>query len=71
MFLAERQFYITDLGCSVKMYVSNIRLELMMEIDQGYVVSCLHRKGMKLPAIIAELAAGYRADAFEANRVKY
>jgi hypothetical protein len=37
------------------MYVSNIGLELQMEIQQRYMVSYLHRKGMKLPAIIAEL----------------
>jgi hypothetical protein len=27
-----------------------------MEIEQMYVVSDFHRKGMKLPAIVAELA---------------
>jgi hypothetical protein len=31
-----------------------------MEIEQRYMVSYLHRKGMKLPAIVAELAAVYR-----------
>jgi hypothetical protein len=36
------------------MYVYNIRLELQMEIKQGYVVSHLGRKGMKLLAIVAE-----------------
>jgi hypothetical protein len=35
------------------------------------VVSCLHRKGMKLAAIVAELAAVYHKDAFDENRVKY
>jgi predicted Zn-dependent protease len=30
-----------------------------MEIEQRYVVGYLHRKGMKLPAIVAELAAVY------------
>jgi ribosomal protein S19 len=55
----------------MKMYVSNIHLELQMEIEQKYVVRRLHRKGMKLPAIVAELAAVYHGDAFEENRVKY
>jgi hypothetical protein len=36
-----------------------------MEIEQRYVVSHLHPKGMKLPAIVAELAAVYHEDAFE------
>jgi hypothetical protein len=42
-----------------------------MEIEQKDVVSPLHRKGMKLPAIVAELAAVYHEDAFDENRVKY
>jgi hypothetical protein len=42
-----------------------------MEIEQRYVVSYLHHKGMKLPGIIAELAAIYHEDAFEEDRVKY
>jgi hypothetical protein len=42
-----------------------------MEIEQRYVVSCFHRKGMKLPAIVAELAAVYHKDAFDENKVKY
>jgi hypothetical protein len=42
-----------------------------MEIEQRYVVSNLHRKGMKLPAIVAELVAVYHEDAFDENRVKY
>jgi hypothetical protein len=42
-----------------------------MEIEQRYVVSCLHRKGMKPPTIVAELAAVYHEDAFDENRVKY
>jgi hypothetical protein len=42
-----------------------------MEIEQRYVVSYLHRKGMKLLAIVAELAAVYHEDAFDENRVKY
>jgi hypothetical protein len=41
-----------------------------MEIEQRYVVICLHRKGMKLPAIVVELAAVYHEDAFNENRVK-
>jgi hypothetical protein len=52
------------------MYIDNIRLELQMEIEQRYVVSSLNRKGMKLPAIVAELAAVYHEDAFDENRVK-
>jgi hypothetical protein len=71
MFLAYRQFYIDDPGCYVKMYVCNIRLELQMEIEQTYVVNYGHRKGMKLPATLAELAAIYHEDAFDENRVKY
>jgi hypothetical protein len=71
MFPAERQFYIADRGYDVNMYVYNIRLELHMEIEQRYVVSYLHRKGMKLPAIVAELTPVYHKDAFEENRVKY
>jgi DNA-binding NarL/FixJ family response regulator len=35
------------------------------------VVSYLHRKGIKFPAIITELAAVYHEDAFDENRVKY
>jgi hypothetical protein len=42
-----------------------------LETEQRYVVSYLHRKGMKLPAVIAELAAVYHGDAFDENRVKY
>jgi hypothetical protein len=49
----------------------NIRLELQIEIEQRYVVSYLHRKEMKPPAIIAELAAVYHEGAFDENRVKY
>jgi hypothetical protein len=55
----------------VKLYLDNIRLELQIEIEQKHVVSSLHRKGMKLPAIVAELAAVYYEDAFDENRVKY
>jgi hypothetical protein len=71
MFLPYCQFYIADPECDVKMSVYNIRLEFQMEVEQRYVVSCLHRKGMKLPAIVAELAAVYDEDAFDENRVKY
>jgi hypothetical protein len=53
------------------MYVSNIRLELQMEIEQRYMGSYLHRKGMKLPAIVAALAVVYHEDIFNKNRVKY
>jgi hypothetical protein len=42
-----------------------------MEIEQRYVVSYLHRKGMKLPVIAADPAAVYHEDAFHENRVKY
>jgi hypothetical protein len=42
-----------------------------MEIEQRYVVSYLHRKGMKLPALAAELAVVYHKAAFDENRVKY
>jgi hypothetical protein len=53
------------------MYVYNIRLEFQMEIEQRSVVSYLHHKGMKLPVIVAELAAVYHEDAFNENRVTY
>jgi hypothetical protein len=53
------------------MYVYNIRLELQMEIEQRHVVSYRHRKGRKLPGIVAELAAVYYENAFDENRVKY
>jgi hypothetical protein len=55
----------------VKKYNCNIRFELQMEIEQRYVVSYLYRKGMKLPAIVAGLAAVYHEDAFGENRVKH
>jgi hypothetical protein len=42
-----------------------------MEIEERYMVSSLHRKGMKLPAIVSELAAVSHEDAFDENRVKY
>jgi hypothetical protein len=53
------------------MYVYHIRVELQMEIEQRYVVSSRHRKAMKLPMIVAELAAVYHEDAVDENRVKY
>jgi hypothetical protein len=53
------------------MYVCNIRLKLQIEIEQRDVVSYLHRRGMKLPVIVAEPAAVYHEDAFDENRVKY
>jgi hypothetical protein len=53
------------------MHVDNIRLELQVEIGQRDVVSSLHRKGMKLPAIAAEVVAVYHEDAFDENRMKY
>jgi hypothetical protein len=55
----------------MEMYVYNIGLELSMETEQRYVVNYLHRKGMKLPAIVPELAAVSHEDAFDENRVKY
>jgi hypothetical protein len=55
----------------VKIHVSNIRLELQLEIEQRDVVSHLHRKRIKQPAIVAELAAVYHEDAFDENIVKY
>jgi hypothetical protein len=42
-----------------------------MEIGQRDMASYLHRKGMKLPATVAELAPVYHEDAFDENRVKY
>jgi hypothetical protein len=47
----------------------NIRSKFQMGIEERYVVSYFHRKAMKLPAIVAELAAGYHEDAFDENRV--
>jgi hypothetical protein len=41
------------------------------EIEEMYVVSYFHRKGMKRPAIAAEPAAVYHEDAFDENIVKY
>jgi hypothetical protein len=53
------------------MSVYNIHLELQMEIGQRSLVNYLHRKGMKLPAIVAEGAAVYHEDALDENRVKH
>jgi hypothetical protein len=53
------------------MYVYDIRLELQMEIGQRYVVSYLHCREIKLPAIVAELAAVDHEDAFDENRVNH
>jgi hypothetical protein len=53
------------------MYVYNILFGLQMEIEQRYGVSYFRRKGMKLPAIVAELAAVFHEDSFDENRVKY
>jgi hypothetical protein len=41
------------------------------KIEQMYVMSYFHRKEMKLPAIVAELAAVCHEDAFDENRVKH
>jgi hypothetical protein len=46
------------------MYVCNIHLEFQLEIEQRYAVSYFHRKGMKLPAIVAEPAAVSHEDVF-------
>jgi hypothetical protein len=42
-----------------------------MEVEQRYVVSSLHSKGMKQPVIVAELAAVCHDDAFNENKVNY
>jgi hypothetical protein len=42
-----------------------------MGIKQKYMVSYLHRKRMKLLAIVAELAEIDDGDEFDENRVKY
>jgi hypothetical protein len=53
------------------MYVYSIRFKLQTEIERRDVVSFVHRKGMKLPPIVTELAAVYHEDPFDENRVKY
>jgi hypothetical protein len=53
------------------MYFYSIRVELQMENEQKDVVSCLHPKGRKLRAIVAEPAAVDHEDTFDENRVKY
>jgi hypothetical protein len=62
---------MADPGCYMKMYVYNIRFGLQMEIEQRCVVSYLHHKEMKLPTIVAELAAVCHKDVFDENRTKY
>jgi hypothetical protein len=42
------------------MDVYNLPLALQIGIEQRYVVSYFHRKGMKLFAIVAELVAVYQ-----------
>jgi hypothetical protein len=42
-----------------------------MEIKKSYVARYFHRKGLKLPAIVAELVPVYHEDAFDENRMKY
>jgi hypothetical protein len=54
----------------MKMYVDDVRLELQMEIEQRYLASYLHHRGMKLLAIVAERAVVHHEDTFEENRVK-
>jgi hypothetical protein len=53
------------------MYVDNIRVKFQIEIEQRYVVSYLHRKGVTRRAIVAELAAVYHENALDENSVKY
>jgi hypothetical protein len=53
------------------MYVYIICFESQIEIEQRYVMSCLHRKGVKLSAIVVELTAVYHEVAFDETRVKY
>jgi hypothetical protein len=55
----------------MKKHVYNILLELQMDLERRYVVSHLDREGIKLPAVVAELAAAYHEDAFDEDRVKY
>jgi hypothetical protein len=54
----------------MKMYVYNIRREFEMEIEQRYMMSYFHRKGIKLPEIVSELASVYREEASTENKVK-
>jgi hypothetical protein len=42
-----------------------------VEIEQRYVMSYLHCKGIKLPAIIAKLVAVYHEDEFDEKRVEH
>jgi hypothetical protein len=42
-----------------------------MEIEERSGVGYLHCKGMKLPVIVAELAAVHHEDGFNESRVKY
>jgi hypothetical protein len=42
-----------------------------MEIEHRYVVSDFHCEGMKLPAVVAGLAAVYHEGVFDGSRVKY
>jgi hypothetical protein len=42
-----------------------------MEIEQRYMVNYVHSKAMKLPRIVADLAAVDHEDALDENRVKY
>jgi hypothetical protein len=53
------------------MYVYHLHLEFQTEIEQRYVVSSLHRKGMKPPAIVTQRAAVSHEDAFDENILKY
>jgi hypothetical protein len=39
--------------------------------ERGHVVSCLHRKGMKLSEIVAGLASVYYGKVFDESRIQY
>jgi hypothetical protein len=53
----------------------NVRLHYPFRITAGNRAeicgSYLHREGMKLPAVVAELATVYYEDVFNEDRVKY
>jgi hypothetical protein len=40
-----------------------------MEIEQKYLVNYIHRKGMKLPEIVAEMASVYHEEVPNENEV--
>jgi hypothetical protein len=51
--------------------IDNIYLESQMGVEHRCVVGYLHRKGTKLPTVVAELMEVYHEDAFDENRVNY